>query len=309
MTVEAIERLKKLPEWIMERFRQLHPDAMRRVLGCASPCRVDLEEIIKYFAKTAEAGAEAGKKLTTRAEVLAALPPELNPSKISANLTPDSPLMKAITKAGFTDLDFAKLADFVVPGKKLDEAKSYSYFTKYLSYSLPAKVGPDVEKFNQIVADMLKVGERVEQGSAKARYLRQAAAIKGHMFEAFAKMYIEELRDAVKGIRLKVPPGGTKGFRRPDLLVKELGEEALLDKATGHIWEVKHQFSAIPEDQWRDYARIVGTATEDGVEIKSVNYLFPTREAAEANARLFSRIRIFFAETAQGKVIAKQFIP
>ena len=49
LTLEGIQRLRKLAGWILERLSELTEKALRLVLGCDSPCKVTLEAIEKYF--------------------------------------------------------------------------------------------------------------------------------------------------------------------------------------------------------------------------------------------------------------------
>jgi hypothetical protein len=42
LTFEAIEQLRRLPQWAIDRLRPLGPRAKRWLLGCASACRVDI---------------------------------------------------------------------------------------------------------------------------------------------------------------------------------------------------------------------------------------------------------------------------
>jgi phage-related protein len=47
LSLEAIERLKKLPAWVLNRLKALSDAAKRAILGCASACDVDDKEIIR----------------------------------------------------------------------------------------------------------------------------------------------------------------------------------------------------------------------------------------------------------------------
>jgi len=45
----AIKQLKTLPSWLQERFSQLNAAAMRWLLGCASPCKVNIKAIREWL--------------------------------------------------------------------------------------------------------------------------------------------------------------------------------------------------------------------------------------------------------------------
>ena len=45
----------------------------------------------------------------------------------------------------------------------------------------------------------------------------------------------------------------------------------------------------MPAGQVDDYAALIGKVAPDGNTVKSVNYLFPSKAAAEANKHLLSR--------------------
>ena len=263
LALDAIERLKKLPAWAMERFRELNAGAKRLVLGCASPCKVKLAEILEYLGGL---GATVGKRLMQPADVLAALPSGLNTTKIAEYLVSHPALMKAIEMAELTDADLGKLVSFLTGADKTNPETAYNTFVRYLNHVVPAKTGGDIKKFNAI-AEALVAADK-----------SQGAALKGAMFEVFARMKVPEL--AAKDLkRVKFVSKGAleleKGTRTSDLFIE----------STGALWDFKHSLTVDPV-QATDYLKILGH-TEPGLpRVISVNYLFATREWAEANRYL-----------------------
>lgn len=266
-----ISKLKKLPQWVRERFARLADSVKLRLLGCASPCKIDIHKI-ETALKLATTG---GKKLGSVDEILDVLKKlpgglKLQTTKIAKKLRQkSSALMKAIEEAGLTDADFAKLADFLTPGDLENPAQAYRTFVRYVTSVVPAKTGKDVKKFNQIVEAMIKAEPR------------RGAALKGAMFEQWIALHVPEL--------------ASRDFKRIIFDLKQLFKKKLppysrtVDKWVpdkGEIWEMKHQFSKVPIDQADDLAKLVGQVAPDSNMVKSVNYLFPTKAAAEMNKNL-----------------------
>lgn len=273
IAADAVERLKRLPTWAQERFAQLSDAVKVRLLGCASPCKVNVEQIQKYLTELAAKGAAGATKLSTRAEVLAALPADLHVGKISQYLDEYPALMEIIKKANLTDKDFGKLADFLTAADKRNPKTAYQTFTRYLTQIVPAKTGPDIDSFNKIVASMV------------AADARQGAALKGPMFEAFARIHLTEFAGkSFERATFKL----SDGVRTADRFVPDLGE----------VWEIKHQLlDKVPADQAADYLKLIGSKTASGAEVKSINYLFPTEAAARLNDGLRAlRINVYFVK-------------
>ncbi len=267
LSAEALERLKRLPQWAIERFSELSDVAKARVLGCASPCKVDLGAIQKYLAELAAKGATGAKKLTTPESVLVALPKDLHIGKIKQYLDEYPALMELIRKADLTDLDLAKLADFMTDADKLNPKTAYQTFTRYLTLVVPSKTGGDIGAFNKIVEAVVKADPR------------QGAALKGPMFEAFARTHLQEFAGKAFTRETFTVPGGKR--RTADRFFADKGE----------LWEVKHQLTdKVPPGQVDDYLSFLGTkGNSSGAEVKSLNYLFPTEEAAKLNSALKAR--------------------
>ncbi|MFY1825796.1 eCIS core domain-containing protein [Myxococcus fulvus] len=267
LSAEALERLKRLPQWAIERFSELSDVAKARVLGCASPCKVDLGAIQKYLAELAAKGATGAKKLTTPEGVLAALPTDLNIGKIKQYLDEYPALMELIRKADLTDLDLAKMADFLTAADKTNPKTAYQTFTRYLTLVVPSKTGGDISAFNTIVEAVVKADPR------------QGSALKGPMFEAFARTHLPEFANKAFTRETFNVPGGKR--RTADRFFADNGE----------LWEVKHQLTdKVPPGQVDDYLSFLGTTgNTTKAEVKTLHYLFPSQAAAELNSALKAR--------------------
>jgi hypothetical protein len=275
LTTEAIERLKKLPAWAQERFSELADAVKIRLLGCASHCMVDVDAIHKYLRELAAKGVAGAKKLTNETEVLAALPKDLNVGKIKPYLTSHPALMEIIKKAGLTDKDFVKLADFLADADKVSPKEAYKTFSRYLTQIVPSKTGNDIETFNKIVEAMVKADGH------------HGAALKGPMFEAFVRLHVAEFAGkSFERATFKLAGGGTRQADR-------------FFAAAGEVWEIKHQLAAkVPPEQLADYLAMIGQKTLSGVEAKSINYLFPNKAAADLNKHLKPAVKVFYLDAA-----------
>jgi len=263
-------KLKKLPQWARERFARLANNVKLRLLGCTSPCKVNFRKIEEYLQNLAAKGTKGAKVLHSIDDVLAALPRGLKKAKISRKLRKkNSALWTAIREADLTDADFGKLADFLTPGDLASQAQAYRTFVRYLTGVVPSKTGKDIRKLNQILAKMVKAEPR------------RAAALKGSMFEQWIALHVPQLAsrtfgritfDVRKLLKKILPP-----YRRHvDKWVPDKGE----------IWDMKHQLSKVPTGQADDYAGLVGKTAPDGNMVKSVNYIFPSKDAAVLNKHL-----------------------
>lgn len=265
IAVEGIERLQKLSAWATERLRALVRRGdwklVRECLGCHSPCKVDIEEILKYLEKVGKEG-KLGTELATKEQVLAALPKVFDTTKIADYLDSHPALMALIKEAKLTDQDFVPLVKQLEAASKMSKADSYNSFTLYLTRIIPAKTGPDVERFNLVIEAMMKADPR------------QGSALKGSMFENFSKMHVQGLEGLSTQVPFKVPPPANKTAREADFW----------NSSTGALWDTKHS-PAPPKEQFEDYVRLLGT-TQNGGEVKSINYLFANKAWAEEWARL-----------------------
>jgi hypothetical protein len=283
LTEETIGRLKKLPAWAMERFRELNAAAMRLVLGCASPCKVKLDEIITFLSEISKSG-KGGKVISDISEMLAALPKGMDLTLIKDKLTRFPGIMAAIKEAGFTAEDFGKIGAFLTDADKLNPETAYKTFTRYLSYAVPSKTGKDIGKLNKIFDAMMQA-----EGSSVA-----ARSLKGSIFEAFAATHLPEFAGkSLKGVEF-TSTGGlilTKG-RTPDFFLD----------ATGELWDLKTSLKHDPK-QLADYIKILNH-TEPGLpKVTSINYLFSSKELAEANRKIKDAgALVHYVDTA-GKIV------
>jgi len=196
--------------------------------------------------------------------------------------------MKAIKEAKLTDGDFAKLGDFLTPGDLANPAQAYRTFVRYLTGVVPSKTGKDIKRLNEILEAIVKAEPR------------RGAAIKGSIFEQW--------------VALNVPELASRNFTRITFNLKTLLNRKFkpfsrpVDKwvpLKGEIWEMKHQLSKVPTKQAEDFAKLVLKKAPDGNVVKSVNYLFPTKEAAEMNKHLADvfNFSVYYIDEATDKMI------
>lgn len=256
LTLEAIERLKRLSRWSQDMFSQLNHRAMRRVLGCASPCEVDLEAIEGYLKGLAATDSANARKLTSLDDVIEALPEEFNFGKFPEKFK-SGEIIKIITRFELTDLDFKKMRDFLPVGTSPAAGDSYNAFTKYLSALAPIKTGPDLNKFVNSVDDL--------KGSA-------GRALRGSMFENFVKLHIPEFKNLIKA-------------NFPDKKYKDGRVQAdFFNPSTGTIWECKYQSTKLSRKTREKYIRVIGKTSMEGNDIaERVHFLFPTEQFAAQN--------------------------
>lgn len=274
LALDAIERLKKLPAWALERLRGLANSTKRTVLGCASPCKVDLDEILKYLKQLPQ---NAPKAVGSVDDVIKALPKGLNPSLIEKKLLKHKGVMDAIKEAGLTNADLAVLQKFLTKADELNPKTAYETFTRTLSHLLASKTGGDVKKLHEFAGKMSGRGA--------------GASLKGSMFESFVQQMPEFSGFGRKYFEPSTIPGLKKGCNFD-----------LVDEATGTMWEVKYTTSKVPPKQIDDYLRILQfqRKTNPGT---TINYLFATKEMAETNRHLVSRgILVYYLDAAGKKV-------
>jgi Domain of unknown function (DUF4157) len=299
LTEETIGRLKKLPSWAVERFRELSAAAMKVILGCASPCKVDIAKIMEHLAGLAEKGYVGAKKLADKSDVLKALSKfgkQLNTAEIAEYLESHPALMKVIKKAELTDADFLALGEFLTGADASNAATARKTFTRYLTYLVPGKTGNDISKFNAIMQDMFEVDKAISGTEKAANQLGQARAFKGPMFEAFVRMHVPEFAGkAFKRVRFKSVKG-----------VLEFATEArssdFFIEATGELWDFKHSLT-VDWDQAKDYIKILNQAQTGLPKVNSINYLFATEEMARANSKLKDLGAIVHYISSTGKML------
>jgi len=261
----AIKQLKTLPSWLQERFSQLNAAAMRWLLGCASPCKVNIKAIREWLLSLSPTE-QVGSKLVTMPEdviTALALPPRVDTAQILEKLRrPGLDLMDVIRSARLTAKDFEKLKYFIpVDRGSVGRDETYDLFTSYLSALIPSKTGPDIAEFHAMTRPF--VG-------------RSGSALKGAMFENFARMYVPEFASK-EPFRAKMVLRGSR--RICDFF----------DKASGEIWDFKNTEGYVKQSDIDKYIGAVAgdgqpaVQTTDGDAITSVNFLFTTHDIAALN--------------------------
>jgi hypothetical protein len=268
----AIERLRTLPKRVLDWLAGLPDRVLRAVLGCASPCRVDLEEIIRLFREAEAAGVARGPTLATVEEIVAALPAGLERSRIAIKLADHPGYLAAIRESGMTARDLALIEAFLTPADAASLKSSYETFAKFLNRAVAVRIGPDPER----LVTVLKAMKEIEARSA-------SASSRGAIFEAWTRMNVPF---AGEYAGLAVTVAGQRV--RADRWVATLGE----------IWDMKAYFGIEAKDlidfeQARLYALLIGREV-DGHTVRSINYLFLTQEVAAANQRQLVRRGLTF---------------
>jgi hypothetical protein len=267
LTLAGINRLRLLSDDALHTLSRLAEPFKRVVLGCASPCKVDIEAIKKYIATTAGQTAK-GKRIETVEDILAALKAQskkINTDLIEKKLRKNEVRMTAISKAELTVDDIALIVELAPI--TLENAKTaYELFIGTLSTLIPGKVGNDVNKLNAISEAIVAMEPRF------------ASAFKGPMFESFIRLHITEFHNAKRATW--IDKTFAKSSRQCDALV--------VDKQAWVLWEFKHTVGKVPADQLEDYFQIMtrGLESVEGQKAKSVNFLFATKEGAQTNLSL-----------------------
>lgn len=265
LTMSAVARLRSLPEPLLERLAALSPTLQRILLGCASPCKVDLVKLRAYLEDPARAAAASGKVLETADDVLKAIPKEMR-AAVADKLKRHPSLLAFIRKAGLTADDLSPLANAEI---MVGRAPPEKMFTRYLNAVVPAKVS-DWATFKALIE-----GVAEESGAAE---IGQINAMKGPMFENYGRMY-----------KFRRGGFGRIAYDRTMIPALEAARESDGYVARGkELWDFKFTRAPVPADQVRDYRRILAFEEARGAdaEVTSINYLFQDRDAALANARL-----------------------
>jgi len=192
-----------------------------------------------------------------------ALPPRVDTAQILEKLRrPGLDLMDVIRSARLTAKDFEKLKYFIpVDRGSVGRDETYDLFTSYLSALIPSKTGPDIAEFHAMTRPF--VG-------------RSGSALKGAMFENFARMYVPEFASK-EPFRAKMVLRGSR--RICDFF----------DKASGEIWDFKNTEGYVKQSDIDKYIGAVAgdgqpaVQTTDGDAITSVNFLFTTHDIAALN--------------------------
>lgn len=271
LSLDAINRLRTLSDDALDRLSRLAQPLKRSVLGCTSPCKVDVKVISEFLKQTARKSPKGAKTLKTIDDVLKALPADVDNSLIRKKLKKHRPLMLAITESGLTDPDLKVIGKFLTGADSSNPATAYRTFTRTLTALVPAKVGRDIRTFNRIADALVEAN------------VRMGSALKGSMFESFAKLHLRHFR----GIEFK---RATFSKSRHKMLNKTRTSDAFIEvgKGGGELWDFKHTVGKVPLRQYEDYLYILKRRLQStqGKVVASVNYLFPTKEVAKLNADL-----------------------
>ena len=271
LSLPAINRLRTLSDDTLEALRKLAEPFKRVILGCESPCKVDLDVVKSYMATLSGKVAPGVKKLDTVDDILAALPSAIDKTLIKKKLKAHPAFIEAFKKAELTADDLKIIEKFLTPADAANAATAYRTFTRTLSALIPAKVGPDVKKLNAIAEAIVLLEPR------------WGAAFKGPMFESFAKLHLGRFRNLTFG-------RATWDKSRYKSLAKTRTSDGFID-SSGSLWDFKHTVDKVPSDQVDDYFKILtrGMESVEGQKAKSVNFLFATKEGAEKNKDLIKK--------------------
>jgi hypothetical protein len=223
--------------------------------------------------------AQSTKKLETIDDILAAIPAGFEKSLIKKKLKAHPAFVEALKKAELTADDLAVLDKFRTAADLDNAATAYRTFTRTMSALIPAKVGPDAKKLNEIAEALIKMEPR------------WGAAFKGPMFESFAKLHLGRFRNIRFG-------RASWDKTRYKSLAKTRTSDGFID-SSGSLWDFKHTVDKVPSDQVDDYFKILtrGMESTEGMKAKSVNFLFATKEGAEKNADLVKKgFRVYYVK-------------
>jgi len=272
LSLAAVQRLQSLTGGAIKVIAGLSSTLKRVVLGCASPCRVNLAEIYQYVNDPARKAVSSTKPLTGIDDIVAALPSgsKFNRGAVKQYLKDHPAALEFILQAQISADDLGGLAAVLTRGD-VSEEMARKTFSRYLTALVPAKIGPDINEFNRIAA----AAGKVEKAGA-------ANALKGPMFENFARLYVTDFRVADLGRVVYTDA------MIPSLEAVRRSSDAWVSKF-GELWDFKHVAGAVDPAQVRDYQRILKYEARRGApKVTSINYLFPDRAAAEANRGLLS---------------------
>jgi hypothetical protein len=271
LSLPAINRLRELSDDALARLKKFAEPVKRVVLGCASPCKVDLDVIRKYLDNLADFIGPRIAPVKGADEILAALPAQMDKSVLKAKLKKHPALVTAIEKAQLTPEDLAVFSKFMSPVELANGTNAYKTFVRTMSHLVPAKIGPDVKVLNEIAETIIKLEPK------------WGSAFKGPMFETFAKVHLGRFRNLTFS-------RAVWDNTRYTSLKKTRSSDGFID-SSGGLWDFKHTTAKVDADQADDYFKILtrGMESTEGQKAKSVNFLFATKEGAEANADLVKK--------------------
>jgi hypothetical protein len=163
LSLEAINRLRTLPDWMLDRLRQFSSAVKRFILGCSSSCKVDIEKIKAFLEKHKAEKVETIEEFLARGGKIQKLPPAPGPSRIADELEElfigssgksmhgSDPVLRNLlaVKGTFTHQTFNKLVNrlkSVMPKETLFLTEDWKSLEKILGGKLPWKhgKGPDL---------------------------------------------------------------------------------------------------------------------------------------------------------------------
>ena len=273
LTLSGVGKLQSLSAEIIEGLASLSDTLKRIVLGCCSPCRVNLDEIRSFVTDRTRKASASKAPLTSINDIVAALPPksQFNRDAIKEYLKSHPSAVEFIRRSRISADDLSGLTILgIVKKGTLSEEGAQRTFSKYLTSLVPAKLGPN--KLKELIS-ISKFAEMKESGSA-------ATALKGAMFENYVLLYSSHFRNLSLG-RIQYTRSLIK-----TLTATERTSDAWVSKF-GELWDFKNISGTVDKDQVHDYMKILAyERSKKPPEVTSINYLFSTKEAAQRNAFL-----------------------
>ena len=271
LSLAAINRLRLLPDEAIAKLRSFTPSLQRICLGCASPCKVDIDAIQKFLKS-----ATGGKRLKTQQDVLDALDAvpsssTIRTATIKSKMKRHPAIMEMVIAAELTDVELAVISKFLTAADLSNKATAYRTFVRTLTALTGSKVKADIRIFNAMAKSLVDSGVRI------------GSALKGSIFETWIKLNIYPFVGK-PFIRATFPKKAFNYLRRTRT------SDAFLD-GSGALWDFKHTVGRVPNTQADDYLMLLanGARSTEGHVIKSVNYMFPTIDAAKLNRHLIKK--------------------
>ncbi len=258
LSADAINRLRTLPDWMLQRLRDLDLPILRRILGCASPCKVDIQAIRRYLVEGLVADEQGAHEITSLEQLVTQLQSYGMKTDAFTDKLGDGEILSIIKQAHLTDKDFAGIRNFIPDGRKsVGKIEAYRLFTQYLDALIPAKFGPNLKPFVELTRPL--------NGPA-------GRSLKGYMFENFVKLYVPYFRDLETASRATVVQEGVSPVTCD-----------LFEVGSGAMWDFKNQVRALEDATIRKYDGVVGKTTTTGHIVTSINFLFTDSTIADAN--------------------------
>ncbi len=272
LSLAAINRLRSLSTELIQQFRSLSTTLKRLALGCASACRCDIVALRRFLEDRAALTTVNRTPINTVDELIDALPSCMNTTLIRDKLERQPFLMTMIREAGITvdDLSAIAIERGIVTGGGNTAVAAKENFSRFLTSLIPAKVGSDRDRFLTIITAM----REAEGGRGSV-----TSAFQGPMFENYSRLYVRGFQNK-NFSRItydsNIIPGLTH-TRTSDGFVPGRRE----------LWDFKLSDNIVDAQQANDYRRILNfESTRGRPRVTSINYLFPTLEAARTNQHL-----------------------